>query len=59
MVRDDGIQGLSDYLLGDDDLPNLLVKTQIDKLTLLTGGSTQDNPVELIASKGWRLLLMN
>lgn len=44
-------RGLSDYLLGDDDLPGLMVKTQIDKLTLLTGGSTQDNPVELIASK--------
>jgi len=50
-------KGLSDYLLGDDDLPGLLVKTQIDKLTLLTGGSTQDNPVELIASKRMETLV--
>ena len=43
-------KGLSDYLLSKAELPELLVKTQIDKLTLLCGGSTQDNPVELIGS---------
>lgn len=51
-------KGLSDYLLGNDDLPGLLVKTQIDKLTLLTGGSTQNNPVELIASKKMEALII-
>ncbi|MBU0543790.1 MAG: CpsD/CapB family tyrosine-protein kinase [Proteobacteria bacterium] len=50
-------KGLSDYLLGYYDLPDLLVKTQIDKLSLLTGGSTQDNPVELIASKRMETLV--
>ena len=42
--------GLSDYLLGKSELPELLVKTQVDKLSLLCGGSSQDNPVELIGS---------
>jgi exopolysaccharide/PEP-CTERM locus tyrosine autokinase len=50
-------KGLSDYLLGNHDLPELLIKTQIDKLTLLSGGSTQDNPVELIASKKMETLV--
>ena len=44
-------KGLSDYLLGNDELPDFLVKTQIDKLGLLCGGSSQENPVELIGSK--------
>jgi exopolysaccharide/PEP-CTERM locus tyrosine autokinase len=43
-------KGLSDYLLSKAELPELLIKTQIDKLTLLCGGTTQDNPVELIGS---------
>ena len=50
-------KGLSDFLLGHDDLSSLLVKTQIDKLTLLTGGSAQENPVELIASKRMETLI--
>jgi exopolysaccharide/PEP-CTERM locus tyrosine autokinase len=44
-------KGLSDYLLGGVELPDLLVKTQVDKLSLLCGGSSQDNPVELIGSQ--------
>jgi exopolysaccharide/PEP-CTERM locus tyrosine autokinase len=44
-------KGLSDYLLGQGELPNLMVKTQVDKLSLLCGGSSQENPVELIGSK--------
>lgn len=44
-------KGLSDYLLNHCELPDLLVKTQVDKLSLLCGGSSQDNPVELIGSK--------
>ena len=43
-------KGLSDYLLGQIELPDLIVKTRIDKLSLLCGGSTQENPVELIGS---------
>jgi protein-tyrosine kinase len=44
-------KGLSDYLLGQAELPELIVKTQVDKLSLLCGGSSQENPVELIGSK--------
>ncbi|MGZ6230068.1 MAG: polysaccharide biosynthesis tyrosine autokinase [Syntrophales bacterium] len=44
-------KGLSDYLLAKNELSELLVKTQIDKLSLLCGGSSQENPVELIGSK--------
>ncbi len=44
-------KGLSDYLLGQAELPELMVKTQVDKLSLLCGGSSQENPVELIGSK--------
>jgi exopolysaccharide/PEP-CTERM locus tyrosine autokinase len=44
-------KGLSDYLLGQAELSELIVKTQVDKLSLLCGGSSQENPVELIGSK--------
>lgn len=47
----DKAKGLSDYLLGNADLPDLIIKTGIEKLSLLTGGSSQENPVELIGSK--------
>ncbi len=47
----DKAKGLSDYLLGNAELPDLIMKTGIDKLNILTGGSSQDNPVELVGSK--------
>ena len=50
-------KGLSDYLLGTVELPELLVKTQVDKLSLLCGGSSQENPVELIGSKRMEALV--
>lgn len=50
-------KGLSNYLLGQSELPELLVKTQVDKLSLLCGGSSQDNPVELIGSKKMESLI--
>jgi len=50
-------RGLSDYLLGQAELPELLVNTQVDKLSLLCGGSSQENPVELIGSKRMDALL--
>lgn len=50
-------KGLSDYLLGKAELPELLVKTQVDKLSLLCGGSSQENPVELIGSKRMEALI--
>lgn len=44
-------RGLSDYLAAGAGIPELLTKTSIDKLTILSSGSSQSNPVELIGSK--------
>src|SRR3989339_16067 len=50
-------RGLSNYLLGEAQLPELLVKTSVDKLTILPGGTVRDNPVELIGSKKMKSLV--
>ncbi len=42
--------GLSDYLVGTKEIPELLFKTEIEKLRILLGGTLQDNPTELIGS---------
>ncbi len=44
-------QGLSDYLSGRRELPELLIKTDIPKLSLLTAGSPPHNPAELVSSR--------
>jgi exopolysaccharide/PEP-CTERM locus tyrosine autokinase len=44
-------RGLSDYLAAGAGIPELLTKTSIEKLTILSSGSIQANPVELIGSK--------
>jgi len=44
-------RGLTDYLTGDAVIPELLLKTKIAKLSILSSGSVRDNPVELIGSK--------
>lgn len=49
--------GLSDYLLGTGNISELLMKTEVDKLTVLTGGSTQENPAELIGSRRMEALV--
>jgi len=46
-------RGLSDYLAAGADIPGLLTKTSVEKLTILSSGSFQANPVELIGSSGW------
>jgi len=43
--------GLSDYLVGRRQLPELLMKTEMEKLSILTGGSAQEKPAELIGSR--------
>ena len=43
--------GLSDYLMGNGDIPSLLVKTEVDKLSLLTSGNAPENPTELMGSR--------
>ena len=43
-------KGLSDYLLGAAGIPDLMIKSSVDKLSILSGGRIQENPVELIGS---------
>ena len=43
-------QGLTDRLTGRKDLPELLIKTKIEKLSLLTAGRPPSNPAELLSS---------
>jgi protein-tyrosine kinase len=50
-------KGLSDYLIGDRQISDLLIKTGVEKLSLLAGGSIQDNPAELIGSKKMEALV--
>ena len=46
-----GNKGLSDYLADEKyQLQNLLMKTSIDKLSILPSGMPPDNPAELLAS---------
>jgi len=42
--------GIADYLVGQGDVSRLLIKTELDKLSILPSGSIQGNPTELIAS---------
>lgn len=50
-------KGLSDYLGGNEPLSELLRKTEVEKLSLLTAGSVEDNPTELIGSKKMEALV--
>jgi len=49
--------GLSDYLVGDGNISDFLMKTEVEKLSILPGGSIQDNPTELIGSKKMEALV--
>lgn len=50
-------RGLSDYLTGTAEIPELLLKTKIAKLSILSSGTTRENPVELIGSKKMEALV--
>jgi exopolysaccharide/PEP-CTERM locus tyrosine autokinase len=52
-------KGLSDYLMGDAEIQDLLIKTPIDKLNILAGGSIKENPVELIGSNRMKTLIQD
>jgi exopolysaccharide/PEP-CTERM locus tyrosine autokinase len=52
-------KGLSDYLTGKAEIQDLLIKTSIDKLSILSGGSIQENPVELIGSNKMKTLIQD
>ena len=51
------VPGLSDYLADGRPLPSLLLKTKVDKLTLLAAGPSPDNPAELISAERMSRLL--
>lgn len=53
-----GTKGLSEYLVGDAEVSDLLMKTEVEKLTILPGGNPQKNPTELIASKRMEALVL-
>ena len=44
------LEGLQEYLKGRKILPDLLIQTKVDKLSLLTAGSSASNASELISS---------
>ena len=47
----DEVEGLSGYLSKKTSLSSLLLKTDINKLTILPGGKPPNNPAELMSSK--------
>ena len=49
--------GLSDYLVGKGQLSELILKTEMEKLSILTGGSVQAKPAELIGSRKMEALV--
>lgn len=49
--------GLSDYLSGNFEIKDLLIKTPIDKLSFIPGGGIKENPVELIGSNKMKSLI--
>jgi len=53
----DDVKGLSEYLSKGTSLSSLLLKTEIDKLTILPGGRPPRNPAELMSSKQMSKLL--
>jgi len=53
----DHVNGLSDYLVEGDDIAPILLKTPIDKLTILPAGDPPSNPTELMSSKKMKALV--
>jgi len=46
----DNSSGLSNYLNEDIDISQAMNKTEVEKLTIITSGSTPNNPSELLSS---------
>ena len=46
-----GVRGIADYLKGQEEVSNFLVKTELEKLSLLPGGTLPENPTEIIGSQ--------
>ena len=49
-------EGLQEYLTRKKDLPELIIQTEINKLSMLTSGSPPSNPAELLSSKNMKVL---
>jgi exopolysaccharide/PEP-CTERM locus tyrosine autokinase len=43
-------EGVHEYLAGKRELPDLFIRTGVEKLSLLTAGSSPSNPTELLSS---------
>lgn len=52
------VPGLSEYLSNGPAIPNLLLKTMVEKLSLLPGGSPPPNPSELLSSESMSELIL-
>jgi protein-tyrosine kinase len=50
-------RGLSDYLTSGGNISEYIMKTEVEKLTLLPGGKIEDNPTELIGTKKMEALV--
>jgi protein-tyrosine kinase len=50
-------KGLSDYLTGNGVSSEVILKTEVDKLSLLPAGGVRDNPTELIGSRRMETLV--
>jgi exopolysaccharide/PEP-CTERM locus tyrosine autokinase len=50
-------KGLSDYLKGNGNFSGLLMKTEVEKLSVVTAGTIQDNPAELLGSRKMEALV--
>jgi protein-tyrosine kinase len=59
MLGYSNVTGLHEYLTEKKELPDLLIKTGIDKLSLLPAGSPSKNPSELLSSKEMKEFLIN
>lgn len=49
--------GVSDYLIGEKDLEELLRETPVENLSAITSGTAVSNPTELLASERFSMLL--
>ncbi|MEN6318130.1 MAG: polysaccharide biosynthesis tyrosine autokinase [Syntrophaceae bacterium] len=52
-------KGLSNYLAGDTKREAIRIKTPVDKLSIIPGGSLEENPVELIGSNKMKSLVQD
>jgi exopolysaccharide/PEP-CTERM locus tyrosine autokinase len=51
------VEGLKEHLIEKRDLKDLIIKTQIDKLSILPAGKRSPNPAELLSSSRMRAFL--